>query len=82
VKNELFCEGFSCQVLVALTGFTDGTVRIWVLWVRDLSSHLNGSKSIVVKDQASGLGVWTPEAVLGPADSSGAPGIPIKSLRS
>jgi hypothetical protein len=41
---------------VALTGFTDGTVRIWVLWVRDLSSHLNGSKSIVVKDQASGLG--------------------------
>uniref|UniRef100_A0A8C0WEW2 Transducin-like enhancer protein 6 n=1 Tax=Castor canadensis TaxID=51338 RepID=A0A8C0WEW2_CASCN len=66
VKDELPCEGLSCQALaakvdenLALGGFTDGTVRIWDLRdcsvVRDISGHLDGAKSIMIKDQT----IWT-----------------------
>jgi WD40 repeat protein len=48
VKDELPCEGLSCQALaakvdenLALGGFTDGTVRIWDL--RDCSVVRCGS---------------------------------------
>jgi WD40 repeat protein len=66
VKDELPCEGLFCQALaakvdknLALAGFTEGTVRIWDLRdcsvVRDFSGHLDGAKSIVVKEQS----IWT-----------------------
>jgi WD40 repeat protein len=39
---------------MALTGFTDGTVRIWDLWtqgiVRNLKGPTSSAKSLVVKD--------------------------------
>lgn len=59
-KCQLPCEGLSCQALastkenMALTGFTDGTVRIWDLWtqgiVRNLKGPTSSAKSLVVKD--------------------------------
>ncbi|XP_031545587.2 transducin-like enhancer protein 6 isoform X3 [Vicugna pacos] len=66
VRAELPCAGLSCQALaaspedcLAFAGFTNGTVRIWDLRnqsvVRDLPGHLNGAKSIAVKDQ----NIWT-----------------------
>ncbi|XP_061045057.1 LOW QUALITY PROTEIN: transducin-like enhancer protein 6 [Eubalaena glacialis] len=66
VRVELPCAGLTCQALaaspednLAFAGFTDGSVRIWDLRnqsvVRDLPGHLNGAKSIAVKDQH----IWT-----------------------
>uniref|UniRef100_A0A8C6AK85 Transducin-like enhancer protein 6 n=1 Tax=Monodon monoceros TaxID=40151 RepID=A0A8C6AK85_MONMO len=66
VRAELPCAGLTCQALaaspednLAFAGFTDGSVRIWDLRnqsvVRDLLGHLNGAKSIAVKDQH----IWT-----------------------
>nr|XP_033711005.1 transducin-like enhancer protein 6 [Tursiops truncatus] len=66
VRAELPCAGLTCQALaaspednLAFAGFTDGSVRIWDLRnqsvVRDLPGHLNGAKSIAVKDQH----IWT-----------------------
>lgn len=60
--DELPCTVLTCQALafypednLTFIGFIDGTVRIQELWdnrfVRDLLSHLNGGKSIAVKDQ-------------------------------
>ncbi|XP_032483213.1 transducin-like enhancer protein 6 isoform X3 [Phocoena sinus] len=66
VRAELPCAGLTCQALaaspednLAFAGFTDGSVRIWDLRnqsvVRDLLGHLNGAKSIAVKDRH----IWT-----------------------
>lgn len=88
VRDELPCAGLMCQALashpednLAFVGFTDGTVRIWDLQdrgiVRDLLGHLNGAKSIAVKDRVGSGGSGHLPVVLGPKDHWGAPGIQI-----
>nr|XP_044991113.1 transducin-like enhancer protein 6 isoform X2 [Jaculus jaculus] len=65
-KQQLPCEGLSCQALassvdesLAFAGFSDGTVRVWDMRsqkvVRDLFSHISGVKSLVVNDH----NLWT-----------------------